>query len=61
MVMTEQDGHEMLVARCKALEQIALECFEELCSPLSKEICEQRLERAIENIAPGCGHIRGEQ
>lgn len=54
--MNEQDGHDMLVARCRALEQIALECFEELCSPLSSEVCKQRLEAAIERLAPGCGH-----
>ena len=54
--MNENDGHEMLVARCKALKQIALECFEELCSPLSTAVCEQRLEAAIERIAPGCSH-----
>lgn len=54
--MTEADGHEMLVARCKALKQIALECFLELCSPLDEKACERRLEEAINNYAPGCGH-----
>lgn len=54
--MNEQDGHEMLVARMKALEDIALGCFLELCAPLDEATCRQRLEAAIEVIAPGCGH-----
>lgn len=54
--MTEQDGHEMLVARMKALEGIALSFFLELCAPLPEEVCKQRLEAAIEACAPGCGN-----
>ena len=41
--MNAQDGEAMMQARMAALEQIALECFEELCAPLSTEVCKQRL------------------
>ncbi len=54
--MNERDGHEMLVARAKALKEIALECFLELCAPLDRSVCEKRLEQAVEERAPGCGH-----
>lgn len=57
--MNERDGHDMLVARCQALEKIALECFEEL-THVSTSVCKQRLERAIEELAPGCGHLNQE-
>lgn len=40
---------EQLIARCAALEKIALECFLELCAPLSEELCKRRLEQAINN------------
>jgi hypothetical protein len=54
--MDENDGYAMMLARMKALEQIALECFIELCSPLDEATCKRRLESTIDNIAPGCGH-----
>jgi hypothetical protein len=55
--MNENDGHEMLVARMKALEAIALECFFELCAPFEEEKeYKRKLEAAIEERAPGCGH-----
>jgi hypothetical protein len=53
--VNEHDAYAMLSARCMALEQIALEAFCELCAPLSEDVCKQRLEAAIEAIAPGCG------
>lgn len=49
--MTEADGEAMMRARMKALEEIALECFLELCAPLSEEVCKQRLEAAIKERA----------
>lgn len=42
-------------ARMKALEEIALEAYMELCAPLSEDIVKGRLEAAIERLAPGCG------
>lgn len=59
--MNEQDGHEMLVARAKALKTIAMKYIElhnldtgthEL-SPLR---IEQILEKEVEKLEPGCGH-----
>jgi hypothetical protein len=37
-----------LMLRCKVLEDIALECFTELCAPLDSETCKKRLEAAIQ-------------
>jgi hypothetical protein len=55
--MNESDGDAMLTARMKALEEIALECFMELCSPLDELTCKQRLEKAIE-LRAGWSHAQ---
>jgi len=34
--------------RLKALEEIALRCFQELCAPWDKETCKQQLEKEIQ-------------
>ncbi len=50
------EDYQIMLSRMQALEQIALEASTELCAPLSEAICKQRLERAIEELAPGCSH-----
>lgn len=59
--MNEHDGHEMLVARCKALEAIALKYMELLnintnTYIYSSEELKQNLEEEVEHLAPGCQH-----
>lgn len=59
--MNEQDGHEMLVARCKALEEITLEIMLTHASmfrrPIDPDKMKEIIEERVETIAPGCGHI----
>lgn len=60
--MNEQDGHAMLVARCKALEEIALSwrikfAYETSTYFTTDEEHKLSLEWEIESLAPGCGHL----
>lgn len=62
--MNEQNGHNaMLVARCKALEAIALEYmtlyhYETATTLATEKELKARLEKQVEKRAPGCGHTR---
>lgn len=53
--MTEQDGHEMLVARMKALETIALQQLDLSHAsngyPKTKDELKEELEQRVEKIA----------
>ena len=60
--MNEQDGHMMLVARCKALEDIALKYMGMYELEVSTAFSTDQelkgyLEQEVEKRAPGCGHI----
>jgi hypothetical protein len=58
--MNEHDGHEMLVARCKALEKIASKLIGDASANtgylLTPEKIKKQLEVAVEHEAPGCSH-----
>lgn len=60
--MNAEDGHAMLVARCMALEEIALQYMllytleTATYFPTDKEHKES-LEKQVERIAPGCSHL----
>lgn len=61
--MNEQNGHEMLVARCQALEEMYLNIatmfmYETATSLSTPEEIKSSMEKEIERLAPGCGHIR---
>lgn len=59
--MNEQDGHEMLVARCKALEEIALyyimlHAIGTGTHLLTEAAARSDMEKHVERLAPGCSH-----
>ena len=59
--MNENDGHEMLVARMKALEAIALDymtlyMYQTATHFDSEAEIKARLEKCVEDRAPGCSH-----
>lgn len=59
--MNEQDGYAMMLARCKALEEIALNYMTlHQLETGTHEVCpvehKRRLESQIEKLAPGCSH-----
>lgn len=61
--MNAEDGHEMLVARCQALETMymniaTLFMYETATSFSTEEEIKASMEKEINRIAPGCGHIR---
>lgn len=61
--MNENDGHEMLVARMKALEAIAIDymtlyMYESATHFDSEKEIKQRLEKMVETRAPGCSNHR---
>lgn len=59
--MNEIDCHNMLVARCKALEEIALDyvllhALDTGTGTPSEADCKRWLEARVEKLAPGCSH-----
>ena len=59
--MNEHDGHEMLVARCKALEAIALKYMElhnleTGTTYFTEKELKMFLEKEVERLEPGCQH-----
>jgi hypothetical protein len=58
--MNEEDGHAMLVARCKALKKLACDLISDAAAnmgyPLTDKQVEKQLEDAVEHQAPGCSH-----
>lgn len=58
--MDEQDGHAMLVARCKALEEIAISLYKAMTGIIghcaNDKEAHHFVEQNVESRAPGCGH-----
>lgn len=59
--MNERDGHEMLIARMKALKAVALRYailhyIDTATSPFTDAEVERMVEAEVEKLAPGCSH-----